>query len=107
MNVSRTLKVRMTRKVGDLPDLRNRVITDGWYDEVTALVEETRDMTTQDYDAFASDFFQSHAWLEGRGGRNALRQWLVIEVTAPERRALYVDSEGYRYARYVGVAVED
>ncbi|WP_226470660.1 hypothetical protein [Luteimonas panaciterrae] len=53
----------MTRKVGDLPNLLSRVITDGWFDEVTALVEETRAMAMREYDAFVSNFFRpTHGW---------------------------------------------
>lgn len=62
-------------------------------------------MTASQYDAFTGNggFNQDRTWLEGYGGtRNGKTQ--VVEVSAPGRKTLYIDPEGGKYARYVGIA---
>jgi hypothetical protein len=70
-----------------------------------AHVAETQEMTTEEYDEFAGDFFKSRPWLAGKGGsKKYLRQ--VIAVSAPDRETLYIDPSGHDYARYVGLLVD-
>lgn len=106
MNESRTLRVRFCCKPMSLEHVLHCARSDGWHDEVDALITDVRVMTIEEYDTFAASFFRHHDWLADCGGRNALRQWLAIEVAAPGRNTLYINPEGYSYARYVGVAVE-
>lgn len=64
---------------------------------ITAMVV----LTAQDYDDFTSNFSLARPWLDGKGGsKNLIRQ--VVKVTAPDREDLFIDPEGYSYARYVG-----
>jgi len=68
---------------------------------VLSEVIEIWDMSADEYDIFAADFFAHHQRLNGKGGRTGnLHQ--VIEINAPERKTLYVNPEGFDYARYVG-----
>ena len=63
-------------------------------------VTETRELTPTEFDAFASTLLLSHDWLSGKGG--CIHEgYLCIEVTAPGRPYLYVNSEGADYCRYV------
>jgi hypothetical protein len=65
-------------------------------------VTETKELSTTDYDEFTQTFLANREWLSGKGGvRNG--KWNVIEVIAQERTTLYVNPEGYAYARYVGL----
>lgn len=66
-------------------------------------VQETRELTADEHDAFTDDFSRPRPWLAGKGGSSNGRD-LVIEVTAPDRKTLYVNPEGHDYARYVGIA---
>lgn len=83
-------------------------------------------MTTNQYDDFTNgNLLTSFDWFADCGGDNStanLREvenffhytdeeqdefskhiyTLVVKVTAPERRTLYLDPSGYNYARYVG-----
>jgi len=68
-------------------------------------IELRKELTTAEYDAFASTLLEDRDWLTGRGGHaNGQRQ--VVEVSAPGRTTLYVDPSGGSYGRYVGAAIE-
>ena len=63
-------------------------------------VTETRELTPTEFDAFANRLLLSHDWLSGKGG--CLHDgYLCVEVTAPGRPYLYVNSEGADYCRHV------
>lgn len=55
-----------------------------------------------DYDDFTRTFLADRDWLAGKGGTHN-GMWNVVEIVAPERTTLYVNPEGYAYARYVGM----
>lgn len=63
-------------------------------------ITETREMTPSEFDAFARNLLASREWLAGKGGGVADGS-LCVEVTAPGRPRLYVNPEGFDYARYV------
>lgn len=65
-------------------------------------VQARREMTTAEYDGFTRSMQLSRSWLLGNGGLRDGKT-LVIEVTAPERKTLYINPEGSNYARYVGI----
>ena len=65
-------------------------------------VAETVELTAAEYDTFARSLLKDCSWLAGKGGgMNGSIQ--AVAVTAPERTTLYVNPEGYAYARYVGI----
>ncbi len=67
---------------------------------------ETTELSTAEYDAFIQSFLSDRNWCVGKGGcANGRVQ--VIEVTAPDRQPLYINPEGYSYARYVGFKAPD
>ena len=66
----------------------------------TVYVTETREMTSEEFDAFAMHLYKSHDWLKGKGG-NWGEGRLCVEVHAPGRPFLYVDPSGSDYGRYV------
>ena len=90
--------VKFARKPCDFKDVE-AALNQEEDDEVK--IAETKILTTQEYDAFISDFFKSYAWLAGKGGRTK-----VIKITAPRRKTIFVDPSGHNYARYVGLQVE-
>lgn len=69
---------------------------------VMALVVEVKDLTTDEYDAFAARLLRARDWLASFDG--ICNE--VLEVKAPGRTTLYVKPKGGSYARYVGLAVE-
>lgn len=68
-------------------------------------ITERKSLTTDEYDAFVSDFFADCDWLAGKGGFLPTGESLAIEVICPGRQTIYVDPQGFKYARYVGIAV--
>lgn len=66
-------------------------------------IQERREMTASEYDAFAHALSRSRDWLAGKGGIRAGRT-LVVEVTAPDRKTIFINPEGGDWARYVGIA---
>lgn len=66
-------------------------------------VTDRRQMTAEEYDNFIRSMMDDRDWLAGRGGQLGSKT-LVIEVTAPDRKTLYIDPEGSSYARCVGIA---
>lgn len=72
---------------------------------VEATIQERRELSAAEYDAFVADFTTKADWLTGRGGWTSLDGYRVVEVTAHRRHTLYIDPEGSRYAKHVGAAV--
>ncbi|WP_390622841.1 hypothetical protein ACEQUB_03342 [Ralstonia syzygii] len=88
-------RLPFARKPADLSEVRGK-------EYVEVYVTETKELTTTEFDDFASGLLVSRDWLHGKGGR--LGSYLCIEVTAPGRPTLYVNPEGSDYARYVARA---
>ena len=63
-------------------------------------ITETRELSVEEFDAFAGHLYKSRDWLEGKGG-----DWegggLCVEVHAAGRPYLFVDPSGSDYGRYV------
>jgi hypothetical protein len=97
------LDVRFARKPYDLASALDQLDTADDVDPV--MIQARCPLTPAGYDAFVADFSMGRDWLAGRGGfRNGHR--MVVEVTASQRRTLYIDPSGSDYARYVGFADE-
>lgn len=60
-------------------------------------------MTQAEYRAFERNFFEPQSWIVPLNSRPGY----CIVVEAPRMPTLYVKPEGYDYARYVGLAVEE
>jgi hypothetical protein len=98
-----TIHARFTRKPCSLDEILNNTDPSAAPESIT--IEFRKELTTAEYDAFASTLLDDRDWLAGRGGHaNGHRK--VVEVSAPGRTTLYVDPSGGSYARYVGVAIE-
>jgi hypothetical protein len=66
-------------------------------------IQATRELTADEYDALTDNLSATRTWLKGTGGGRNGRE-LVIEVTAPDRKTLYINAEGSDWPRYVGIA---
>ncbi|MEF9414209.1 hypothetical protein ABXT21_21210 [Ralstonia sp. SM1864_UCD524_TZ4] len=86
-------RLPFARKPADLSQVRGQ-------EYVEVYVIETKELTTSEFDDFASSLLVSRDWLRGKGG-GRLGSYFCIEVTAPGRPTLYVNPEGSDYARYV------
>ena len=64
------------------------------------MVTETRVLSPQAFDEFASHLLKSRDWLAGKGGGTG-DAYFCVEVCAPGRPYLYVNPEGSNYGRYV------
>ena len=88
-----SVRLPFARKPADLSEV-------GGYGNTRILITETREMTTGDFDSFASNLMKSRDWLRGKGGGTG-DGYFCVEVHAPGRPYLYVNPEGGDYARYV------
>ncbi|ALN83047.1 putative conserved hypothetical protein [Lysobacter antibioticus] len=68
-----------------------------------ALVVAVKQLTAEEYDAFARQLLRDRDWLAAFDG--ICNEVLEVRCEAPGRPTLYVRPEGYNYARYVGLAV--
>ena len=87
------IRLPFARKPADLDDMS----TSG---SDIVYITETRTMTPEEFDAFASNMLASRDWLAGKGGHAGLGR-LCVEIHAPGRPYLYVDPSGSNYGRYV------
>ncbi len=101
-SVGQLITITLVRKPTNLDEVKE-VIKHGSGERVRAKVEEVKKLSTNEYDKLSQNFFAHTSWLDGKGG-TALPEnvWSVIEVQAPGRKTLYIDPEGFDYARYVG-----
>ena len=91
------IKLGFARK----PDNLSEIGDDFGYLEYTKVyVTETKELTAEQFDAFASKLFMPCDWLRGKGGGIG-DGCLCVEVIAPDRPRLYVNPEGSDHARYV------
>jgi hypothetical protein len=88
-----SVRLPFARKPADLSEV-------GGFGNTRILVTETREMTTSEFDSFASNLMKSRDWLRGKGGGTG-DGYFCVEVRAPGRPYLYVNPEGGDYARYV------
>jgi hypothetical protein len=101
--MSNRVTVRFARKPGSLQEMMAEINSPGC-EVATCEIAETVEFTTEQYDNFTRLIYKDWPWLEGRGGDlNGVRQ--VIAIMAPERETLYANPEGYSYARYIGMQV--
>ena len=89
-------RLPFARKPADLSEVRGK-------EYVEVYVTETKELTTAEFDDFASSLLVSRDWLRGKGG-GKLGSYFCIEVIAPGRPTLYVNPEGSDFARYVARA---
>jgi hypothetical protein len=88
-----SVRLPFARKPADLDEV-------GGQGQTKVYVTETKELTVDEFDAFARSLLVSREWLRGKGGGTG-DGYLCVEVTAPGRPYLYVNPEGGDYARYV------
>lgn len=83
--------------------VRSRCVLDR--DEYSIAAE--RRLSATDWKEFTADFLADRSWLEAFSNRKHPRAGEKVEcirVTSPcSRIALIVDTQGYSYARYIGI----
>lgn len=98
-----TLYARFACKAVNLAEVRREAPTDRRGSRLIVIAE--RFMSEAEYDAFAANLLADYDWLDGLGGGPDAWSRRVVRVSAPDRETLFVDPSGYRYARYVGLAI--
>ncbi|HNB46399.1 MAG: hypothetical protein RKP46_18945 [Candidatus Accumulibacter sp.] len=88
-----SVRLPFARKPADLDEV-------GGQGQTKVYATETKELTVDEFDAFARSLLVSRDWLRGKGGGTG-DGYLCVEVTAPGRPYLYVNPEGGDYARYV------
>ena len=97
----RIQKVRFARKAESL-DWAQRELRHTSVPAEVARVVEVKELTADEYDAFAKQPLRAWEWLADFTGIYTD----VMEIRCPGRATLYVRTEGHDYARYLGFAAE-
>lgn len=82
------------------------------FDLCRADVSEVVCLTCDEWDDFVHNLLKNRDWLAGKGGCSSRGVREVIQVvrpgeTAEESQSIFVDPQGYDYARYVGFYITD
>lgn len=100
-SVGQKLNISLVRKAQNLKEVE-KAMRKGEADRVKAVVDKTYKLSADEYDKFVYNFMAHTTYLNGEGGVDSDDTVHVIEITAPGKKTIYVDPEGYDYARYVG-----
>lgn len=95
------LNITLIRKPSNMKEVES-AMRKGYGDRVKAIVDKSYKLSGDEYDKFVYNFMVHTTYLSGEGGVDSDGTVHVIEITAPGRKTIYVDPEGYDYARYVG-----
>lgn len=100
-SIGQKLNISLVRKPLNMKEVE-KAIRKGEADRVKAVVDKSYKLSENEYDKFVYNFMVHTTYLKGEGGVDSDGTVHVIEITAPARKTIYVDPEGYDYARYVG-----
>lgn len=100
-SVGQKLIITLVRKPLNMKEV-DAAIRKGYGERVQAVVDKKYNLSKSEYEAFVHNFFRHTTYLSGEGGQNSDGTVSVIEITAPGMKTIYVDPEGFDYARYVG-----
>ncbi len=101
------LKARFWSKVHDAEDIA-RLGLEHASDPAMVRVARTVRMDAESYDRLTSQLLQDAPVLAQVGGTNTEdRSRYVVELQAPDRQRLFLDTQGYDYPRYVGIPEGD
>jgi len=94
-------------KVNDAEDIARIGLGEGGEPTEVRVARVLR-LTTEDYDRLTAQLMNDQPLLQSVGGTNVEdRSRYVVDVQAPERQRLLLDTQGYNYARYVGIPEGD
>lgn len=96
------VKFAQTNKLCTVDQYKAEIVNGMWH-YWTVKVNKIKRMTTAEFDAFANDLMSDRDWMKGHGGIEDGKIRHCILVVAPDRPSLYIDPQGYEYARYVGL----
>lgn len=97
----RIRKVRFARKAESLSWVQRELLYTNVPAEFARIVE-VKELTADEYDAFAKQPLRDRDWLADFCGIYSD----ALEIRSPGRATLYVRTDGYNYARYLGLAAD-
>lgn len=100
-SVGQKLNITLIRKPQNMKEVE-KDMRKGNGDRVKAIVDKSYKLSADEYDKFVYNFMVHTTYLSGEGGVDPDGTVHVVEITAPGKKTIYVDPEGYDYARYVG-----
>lgn len=100
-SVGQKLNITLIRKPQNMKEVEDDM-RKGHGDRVKAIVDKSYKLSANEYDKFVYNFMVHTTYLSGEGGVDSDGTVHVVEITAPGKKTIYVDPEGYDYARYVG-----
>lgn len=97
---------RFSRKACDLAEALSSLDDPAYVNP--ARIDWAHELTPAAYDEFACGLLMDVEWLGGLDGLDGNEPGIIrcVLVTAPDRPPLLVDSQGYSYARFIGLLVE-
>ena len=97
------LQVKFYRKPSNLKELKNKLQKYGGSIE-KVLITDVLKLNNKEWINFTNNFFQHNPSFENQGGINKLGLTNVIMVINTKTfERIFINSEGYNYARYVGI----
>ncbi len=107
--MKKTVKVVMMRKVSSAKEWLERALNDRCGITVDAVVEKTITLKKDEFQAIADDLLEDRAIITENKEVMQVdenRVWHIIKVRCKDMPyELYINSEGYDYARYTGIRV--
>ncbi|WP_215843289.1 zincin-like metallopeptidase domain-containing protein [Acidithiobacillus montserratensis] len=103
---SESVRVVFWAKVNDAEDIANLGLEGAEKPDVVR-VQKSLSLSPGDYDRLTNGFLVDDSRLAGLGGHDEEGNRLTVQVDAPDRQRLFIDPQGYDYARYVGVPEGD
>lgn len=100
-SVGQKLNITLIRKPQNMKEVESDMRA-GHGDRVKAVVDKSYTLSKSEYEAFVYDFNRHTTYLSREGGVDPDGTVHVVEIKAPGMKTIYVDPEGYDYARYVG-----
>lgn len=100
-SVGQKLNITLIRKPQNMKEVESG-IRKGYGDRVKAIVDKSYKLSANEYDKFVYNFMVHTTYLSGEGGVDPDGTVHVVEISAPGKKTIYVDPEGYDHARYVG-----
>ena len=100
-SVGQKLNITLIRKPQNMKEVEKDMRA-GNGDRVRAVVDKSYTLSKSEYEAFVYNFYRHTTYLSGEGGVDPDGTVHVVEIKAPGMKTIYVDPEGYDYARSVG-----
>ena len=100
--MQKTINISMNRKPSNLEEVKENKFSSN----TDCLVIKKKYVTNKVYNNLISDFYQDCTIYEKIGGHNGTYAEVIQIINEDTKETYFVNTEGYNYARYVGIKTE-